>query len=101
MEAYQAKTPPAAWFTTATPKGSAQKTISLRGIGSDPDNLTSFPRTRSEMAHSAERVVSFIANLSPIYHGEEILGMHVARSLMDGTVIVPSLTTTENQKTLT
>ncbi|SDI69010.1 hypothetical protein [Pseudomonas abietaniphila] len=41
------------------------------------------------MAHSAQCVVSFIANLSPIYHGEEILGMHVARSLMDGTVIVP------------
>jgi hypothetical protein len=54
------------------------------------------------MAHSAQRVVSFIANLSPIYHGEEILGMQVARSLMDGTVIVPeSPTTTENQKTLT
>lgn len=41
------------------------------------------------MAFSAQRVVSFIANLSPIYHGEEILGMQVARSLMDGTVIVP------------
>lgn len=41
------------------------------------------------MAHSAQRVVDFIANLSPIYHGETILGMRVARSLMDGTVIVP------------
>lgn len=41
------------------------------------------------MAHSAQRVVDFIANLSPLYHGETIMGMDVARSLMDGTVIVP------------
>lgn len=41
------------------------------------------------MAHSAQRVVDFIANLSPIYQGETILGMRAARSLMDGTVIVP------------
>ena len=41
------------------------------------------------MAHSAQRVVDFIANHSPIYHGETILGMRVAHSLMDGTVIVP------------
>lgn len=40
------------------------------------------------MAHSAQRVVDFIADLSPIYHRETILGMRVARSLTDGTVIV-------------
>lgn len=40
------------------------------------------------MAHSAQRVIDFIANLSPIYNGEEVLGMRVARSFADGTLVV-------------
>lgn len=41
------------------------------------------------MTHSSQRVVDFIASLSPIYHTEKILGMQTARSLADGTVIAP------------
>ena len=39
------------------------------------------------MPHSAQRVVSFIGDLAPLFHMEEIEHQRVARSLRDGTVI--------------
>lgn len=39
------------------------------------------------MTYSAQRVVDFIGNLTPLFHSEEIEQQRVARSLRDGTVI--------------
>ena len=41
------------------------------------------------MAYAGQSIVNFIASLSPLYQSEEILGFLGARSLRDGTVIIP------------
>lgn len=38
----------------------------------------------------SRRIVAFIANLLPLYVGEEVNGVWCARSLQDGTLIMPT-----------
>lgn len=42
------------------------------------------------MTYSSQRVVSFIGNLAPLFHTEEIDHGRAARSLRDGTLIKAS-----------
>lgn len=41
------------------------------------------------MPYPGQPIVGFIANLSPLYQSEEMLGFRAARSLRDGTLILP------------
>lgn len=41
------------------------------------------------MAYAGQPIVNFIGNLSPLYQSEEMLGFRAARSLRDGTLILP------------
>lgn len=43
------------------------------------------------MTYSSQRVVSFIGNLAPLFHTEEIDHGRAARSLRDGTLIKASV----------
>lgn len=41
------------------------------------------------MTYPGQPIVDFIARLSPLYQSEEMLGFRAARSLHDGTLILP------------
>jgi hypothetical protein len=41
------------------------------------------------MPKSSDRYVTFISNLSPLYHHERVNNMWCARSLRDGTLLLP------------